>query len=118
MKKEFPFPIILLAGLLLWACSTSSVNELTDDNPTEPVTFTADIQPILSNDCMNCHGSVPANGAPNSLVTYDQVRNAVLNEGLINRINNAGAPMPPTGLLATPTRNLFDLWVEGGFQED
>ena len=51
MKREFPFVFLILAGLLVWACSTSSVNELTDDNPTEPVTFTADIQPILSNDC-------------------------------------------------------------------
>lgn len=118
MKKKLSLPFILLFGLVFWACSSESVSDLADIDPEEPVTFVADIQPILQNDCANCHGAVPANGAPNSLQTYEQVRNAVLTEDLINRINNAGSPMPPTGLMAPPSRRLFDLWVEGGFQEN
>lgn len=118
MKKKRSLPLIFLLGLVFCACSSESVSDLADIDPAEPVTFAAAIQPILQNDCANCHGAVPANGAPNSLQTYDQVRNSVLTEGLINRINNAGSPMPPTGLMAPPSRSLFDLWVEGGFQEN
>ena len=58
---------------------------------------------IIDNNCINCHGTVPTNGAPMSLVTYENVKNAVLNQGLIIRLNlpvgnSMKMPLGPTSL--------------------
>ena len=118
MKKYFlPFlPVGII--LLIAACTNESVDDLAGPPNTEPVTFVADIQPIMQSNCTSCHGTVPTNGAASSLVTFEEVRNSAMNADLINRINNNGAPMPPSGLMPLPTRALFDTWVNGGYQEN
>ena len=119
MKKCFNALLWGGVACALGACTSESVEDLAPPvNNNNPVTFAADIQPIMQSNCTSCHGTVPSNGAPNSLVTFDQVRNSAQNSSLINRINNPGAPMPPSGLMPSPTRALFDAWVSGGFQEN
>ena len=95
-------PIILLLILFSFvviSCSSS------DDSPTlTNVTYTGDIKFIIDDNCLNCHGNPTANGAPMFLTTYDEVKEAVINRGLIDRIKDGS--MPPTG---TP---LTDLQVQ------
>lgn len=118
MKKYF-IPLLLGGStFLIVACTNESVDDLAGPPNTDPVTFVDDIRPIMQSNCTSCHGTVPTNGAPNSLVTFDEVRNSAQNSNLINRINNTGAPMPPSGLMPIPTRAVFDAWVNGGYQEN
>jgi len=68
-----------------------------------------------------CHASTPQNGAPMPLVTYAQVKQAVQERGLLDRISRAqGTPgMMPNGGTRLP-QNQIDLisqWEEQGLQE-
>lgn len=92
------FYIIALFGLN--SCTNDSLSDLTTIQEIETVNYTENIKSIIDNNCISCHGATPTNGAPNSLTTYENVREAVLNGGLIERISIAeGSPgaMPEGG---------------------
>ncbi|NER18474.1 hypothetical protein [Spongiivirga citrea] len=94
-----------------------------DDNPEEmqegeTPTFTADIQGIMAGNCTGCHASTPTNGAPMSLVTYNQVVDAVNNRNLVSRINSTTAPMPQTGRMNATLRQTIEDWVNAGMPEN
>ena len=77
-------------------------------DPDTPVTYNNDIKIIIDNNCIVCHNNPPVNGAPISLTTFSDVRNAVQNNNLINRISRqegesgampAGGPRLPQNLI-------------------
>ena len=113
MRKLFVLPIVLL--LFICSCSTES-----DDGmiqlPAKDVTYTATIKVIIDNNCLNCHVNPPINGASMSLITLENVREAILNRGLIGRVESGS--MPPVGdfLSDTQIQALKD-WQTGGFLE-
>lgn len=88
-----------------------------DGTDPDPVSYQADIAPIMSSNCTNCHGDPPTQGAPMSLVTLAQVRSSVEDRGLISRINSTSNPMPPDGRMPQATRDLIQAWVDQGFPE-
>ena len=94
------------------ASNTPGIN--TNGNGIAP-TYTADIAPIMSSRCTNCHGSTPSNGAPMSLTTLANVKDAVENRGLLGRVENG--TMPPSGsdLTAAQIQAIKD-WQSNGFQ--
>lgn len=114
-----------LTGLFLFSCATDSIEDLVEPSvsePENPVNYTENIQSILSNNCTFCHSDPPVNGAPISLMTYNQVVNAVVNSNLIDRISRqtgeAGAM--PFGGPRLP-QNLIDLviqWEADGLLEN
>ena len=111
----------LAAALILMGCTNDSTNDLTDPNVIDNATYTAHVKNIIDNNCIMCHGTVPANGAPMSLTTYENVRDAVLNRGLIDRISREqGQPgMMPNGGQRLP-QNVIDIviqWNAQGLQE-
>jgi len=109
--------VITLIGILFGCSSGGDMNESPDPNPDpEPssVTYNGNIKSITSN-CTTCHSNPPTNNAPMSLTTYDDVKNAVENRGLISRINSSTNPMPPTGLISQSSRDLVQAWVNQGF---
>ena len=109
MKKLFVLPILLL---LLASCS--SENE--DDIPVDKVTYTETIKAIIDNSCLNCHVNPPVNGASMSLITFQNVRDAVLNRGLIDKVESGA--MPPIGdFLTTAQVQTIKDWQSGGFQQ-
>ncbi|WP_142783562.1 hypothetical protein [Changchengzhania lutea] len=121
MKKTLYTGILLSA--LLFSCSSSSNDDLTDapdpnPNPGAKITYNANIKSIMSGNCTSCHGSTPTNGAPMSLTTYSQVTNAVQNRGLIARINSVSNPMPQNGLMPQNTRDTVQQWVDDGLLEN
>lgn len=108
-------------SLLFCGCTNDSPDDLIDATPVENVTYTEHVKTIINNNCIVCHGTIPANGAPMSLVTYAQVKDAVQNRGLLDRISRAqGEPgMMPNGGTRLP-QNQIDLitqWNEQGLQE-
>lgn len=122
---------LIMLGLLILAvsCSGGDNNEGVmnppDNNPDDgnndpvpgSVTYQDDIRIIVQGNCTSCHSDPPTQQAPMSLTTYDDVRNAVNNRGLLSRINSTTAPMPPTGRLPLATRQIFEDWVDLGFPE-
>ncbi len=109
MKKLFILPIFLL---LVTSCSSESE----DDIPVNKVTYTGTIKGIIDNNCLNCHIDPPINGASMSLITIQNVSDAVTNRGLIDKVESGA--MPPVGnvLTATQVQAIKD-WQSGGFQQ-
>lgn len=108
---------LIVSTTLLYNCNKD------DDSPeemgeSETPTYTADIQGIMAGNCNTCHASTPTNGAPMSLVTYDQVVDAVNNRNLVSRINSTSAPMPQTGRMSATLRETIEQWVEAGMPEN
>lgn len=121
MKKNF-FLSLSLVTLTISGCTNDSESDLTDttSNP-ETVHYVSSIKAIIDTNCISCHGAVPSNGASNSLSTYENVKDAVLNKGLIDRISRAdgsSGAMPLGGpKLPQSTVNLVIKWKNDGLLE-
>jgi hypothetical protein len=121
MKKKNISPIYAIL-IVLFGCTNASENDLIDQTELpELVTFVNDVQPIINNNCITCHTNPPENGAPMSLLTFDNVKDAVQNRGLINRISSQDLSfLMPSGGPRLP-QNLIDIilqWEADGLLED
>lgn len=82
--------------------ATMSFTELTSTN--------ANLN-VFRASCFSCHSSgSPAGGL--DMTNYTQARAAATD--IRNRMNNAGNPMPPSGILPANRRDLVDVWVSTG----
>nr|MCH9659581.1 hypothetical protein [Bacteroidota bacterium] len=82
--------LFLFILIFLTACTTSTFDDITVTEPQEevPVVITFDdVQSIFSNVCQQCHSNPPQNGAPMPLVSFENVRDAVMNRGLLDRVS-------------------------------
>ena len=119
-NSKYIIPIAIMA--LFLSCSYNSEDDLTEDIIIEDfVTYDDNIKSIIDNNCITCHSSPPVNGAPMQLTTYDDVKNAVENRGLISRISSMdnGFVMPFGG--PRLPQNLIDLviqWEQEGLLEN
>lgn len=88
-----------------------------DDCDTTAVSFKNDIEDIFYTSCVSCHsGNTPDGGL--SLTTYMEIKNAIQNNVVIQRINHeAGySPMPPSGIKLDPCKLLqINQWVQDGY---
>ncbi len=105
--------------LLLAGCSQSTYDDIeADEEPLPDLVTYQDIKPIIDNVCLACHSNPPQNGAPMPLVNYEMLKEAVLNRGLLDRINrNPGADglMPLGGpRLSQQTIDLIFKWEDDG----
>ena len=119
-KKRNMNKIIITISILLILSSCSEgyipIQETTT-TPTGTVSYQSQISPVVTSTCIGCHSTSNPQGGL-LLENYTQVRNATENGNLIQRINDAGNPMPPSGLMPTSTRSLFDQWVTDGYLEN
>lgn len=112
--------LILGATLLLsQACSKAIIDE--DGGNTGPITedvkYDPDVQNIMFNNCVTCHGgNAPSAGL--LLNNYQDVKFSAENGKLIDRMNDATNPMPPSGLLPLETRKKLDKWASDGFPQN
>lgn len=116
--------LALLITFFILGCSNNSEDDLIlQDIPSNgsPTTYLTKVKTIIDNNCINCHGANPTNGASSSLTTYAEVKNAVLNNGLIDRISRTnGAPglMPLGGPRMTQqTIDIVIDWNNDGLLE-
>lgn len=121
MKKIY-FPLLISFSIVfVTGCTNDSSSDLININQFDEVTYTNTIKSIIDNNCISCHATVPINFAPMPLTTYEDVKNAVLNRGLLNRISRAqGAPgMMPNGGTRLPQAKIDQVyeWAENGFHE-
>lgn len=121
MKQKFI--TITLGVLVCYGCTSVSEEDLIENAPPldETTTYVGHVKTIIDNNCINCHSNPPENGAPMALLSYENVRDAVENRGLISRISsdNLGFLMPFGG--PRLPQNLIDtviLWESEGLQEE
>ncbi|WP_395062000.1 hypothetical protein [Flavobacterium sp.] len=114
--------IALSLTFIFSSCTNDSTNDLIDATPVLGVVkYNQNVKSIIDANCISCHGAVPTNGAPMSLVTYNQVKNAMLNNGLLDRISrqNGEIGVMPLGAPRLP-QNSIDIvsqWSTDGLQE-
>ncbi len=80
------------------------------------VTYSVDIAPIITARCISCHGDPTSNGAPNSLTTAAQVKNAIETRGLIAEIESGSMPQNAANLTNVQVET-FKVWQEEGFKD-
>ncbi|MEZ4857910.1 MAG: hypothetical protein R2781_03795 [Flavobacteriaceae bacterium] len=120
MHKSF---ILLFFGIISLSCSNHTLDDVIEPLQETPelVTF-QDVKFIFDNICQQCHTNPPQNGAPMPLVTFENVREAVLNRGLLFRISrNEGDPslMPFGGpRLPQSSIDLIFKWEEDGLLQN
>ena len=71
--------ILLTLILINLSCTNDSEDDLTEPlilNQNEPVTFN-NVSSIFQNNCISCHSNPPVNGAPMSLINYNDIKDAV-----------------------------------------
>lgn len=107
---------------IFMACSNDNSETLMDDTPMMGVaTYKQNVKSIIDNNCVVCHAAVPRNGAPMSLVTYDQVKNAIQNRGLLTRISleNGNSLLMPQGGPRLPQASIDVIvkWNQDGLLE-
>lgn len=80
------------------------------------ITFEDDVQQLISQDCLNCHTNPPRNGAPFSLITFDEVSSRAA--AISNSINGRTILMPPGVNLPQSRISIIDRWIEQGMLEN
>lgn len=120
MKKKLFFLSLLV--VLLSGCSNNSSDDLIEvplNNPT--VSYETQVKGIIQSNCISCHQDPPIAGAPMRLMSYQDVKNAVLNRGLIDRISKpqgTSGMMPNGGTrLPQPLIDQIVQWQNQGFAE-
>lgn len=117
MKIQYFFTILILS-FLFFSCSTTSEDEDLDqtDPPADNITYKAHIAPIMSSKCNSCHKNPPINNAPMPLITYENVKDAVMNKGLIGQVDSGAMPPAGSDLTDTQVKQIKD-WKAGGYKE-
>ncbi|WP_291131352.1 hypothetical protein [Flavobacterium sp. UBA7682] len=120
-KNTILISFLFLGTVLVSSCTNDSSADLSDIDELDEVTYTNTVKSIIDNNCIMCHAATPVNGAPMSLTTYENVKQAVLNRGLLNRISRAqGEPgMMPNGgtRLPQPVIDQVQAWANQGLIE-
>lgn len=119
MKK-----FIFLSGIILslYSCDSNTYESLQEDPVVivDKVTYNANVKSIIDANCVACHSqNGPASFTP--LVTYAQVKNAVLNTDLLDRIqrpNGASGQMPKGGRMPQDKINIILQWSTDGLLEN
>jgi hypothetical protein len=114
----------ILGSLLLVSCTSQTYDDLEEVqlmDPVQQITF-QDVTLLFETACNSCHSNPPQNGAPMSLVSYSEVRNAVETMSLLDRISrNEGANgLMPLGGPRLPQQDidLIFQWNEDGLLEN
>lgn len=129
MKRYIPFILLAVLGLLINACYYDEELVLPQDNEpiTEEVSFSADIQPLFDQSCVQCHGG-NLNIAPilESDVAYDNL----INEGYVipldgeasilyrSLIGDGVALMPPSAPWNSQRINTVKAWIDQGAEDN
>jgi mono/diheme cytochrome c family protein len=116
--KRIPLLTVLLALFIFTGCSSGSDDDDMGppDNGDTEVTYNGTIKAIINGNCIGCHSSPPANGAPMSLTTYQDVRSAVQSRGLIGAVESGAMPPVGSDLTNAQVQAIKD-WQADGFPE-
>jgi uncharacterized membrane protein len=123
MKKTIALTIILLASLA--SCSDSDTYQdietppttgTPDPEPAAKISYTKNVKSIIDTKCISCH-QTGKSAAFRPLTTYAEVKAAVENAGLLNRIqlqNGEQGIMPQGGRMSQTNIDLIKKWNTDG----
>ncbi|MDQ1165591.1 cytochrome c [Flavobacterium sp. SORGH_AS_0622] len=122
MKKTILLTILLAA---LASCNDSdTVQDIetptTPTNPTTSITYSKNVKSIIDANCISCHSS-GRSAAFRPLTTFAEVKAAVENSGLLNRIqlqNGQQGLMPQGGRMSQANIDLIVKWNTDGLKEN
>ena len=116
--------LLFIFSFTLLGCTSSTYDDIEDpaeENQTELVTF-QDVAFVFENNCIVCHNNPPQNGAPMSLTNFSEVKDAVENRGLLDRIsrNEGEQGLMPLGGPRLPQHqiDLIVQWNQDGLLEN
>ncbi|NMH86658.1 hypothetical protein [Flavivirga algicola] len=117
------FLLLIFQSIIFSSCTNVSEEDLIAKEPQPTITtYNDDVKTIIDNNCIVCHANPPVNGAPISLTTFNDVKNAVTNSNLINRISRQagesgampfGGPRLPQNLI-----DIIQKWEDDGLLEE
>jgi len=105
---------ILVLGLTLTSCESNTYEDVTDIDVASNLTYQANVKPIITTNCLNCHSS---NIQYPNLETYEEVKEVTQNGNLLCRIDDqsCGSVMPQGGRLPQVQIDIIKLWATNGF---
>lgn len=119
MKKYIITLLSIATLLLLSACYKNNLADLTGNTTcdTSNMTYSADIEPILKNNCTNsgCHESTAALTFP--LTSYEDVKMVALDGRLLRSLRHqVGVAAMPKGMsqLDSCTISKIEAWINQG----
>lgn len=117
--------LLICIATLLFSCTANTLDDVfvpVEIDPGGELVTYQDVRFVFENICTQCHSNPTQNGAPMPLVTYENVRDAVLNRPLLDRISReegASGAMPLGGpRLPQNTIDLIFQWNEDGLLEN
>lgn len=106
--------------LVLTACSSSGVpvdRMVQAGIPTDGV-LPCDVQAVLEANCLTCHGAIPTNEAPLSLLTFEDLvakspfdTSQTVAQRIVLRLNDSQTPMPPAGGMSQEDIDTVSNWI-------
>lgn len=117
MINKFIYITATAATLIIVGCSSSTFEEIGEETIIEgPVTFNANVKAIIDENCVSCHNPTGV-ASFRPYTTYEDVRNAVLETNLLERIQlQNGDPdiMPQTGRMPQNKIDVILQWEQDG----
>jgi len=112
----------ILSIILIVSCENNSTDDLIEHTPNQTsITYANNIESIITFNCLSCHSTPPQNGAPMSLETIEDVKNAIITRGLIDRISRTEGSQGamPQGGPRLPQETIDDIitWATNSFPE-
>ncbi len=112
--------LITICSILTSNCSSNSESDLTPTPPPTAITYANTVSSIISSSCLSCHGVPTSNGASVPLNTSTRVKNAIINNQLIERISKpqgSSELMPYNGTrLPQATIDKVVTWKNEGYK--
>jgi hypothetical protein len=108
MKKYLIAGILSLTLAIPFACHLTKKNQL--DCTSIPATYANDIAPIISKNCLKCHGYGSNKG---DFTTYDGL-NIKVKSGEFEKEVLIKKEMPPNGPLPEEDRKKIRCWLNNG----
>ncbi|MGI9518391.1 MAG: c-type cytochrome domain-containing protein, partial [Pirellulaceae bacterium] len=102
------------AVCLVMTGTSSGLAQSTSESIRDEISYSSDIQPIVHNFCVTCHSGKNPEG-DFVLTSYEDVRKHIEDGSLLERINDADDPMPPSGQLPQYMRRMFKIWSDTGY---
>ena len=123
MKSLFILTFLLI-GLSFSSCYYDKADKLYPSTfcDTAKMTYTSNIKPILTNNCLNqgCHTTANPNGSI-ELETYSGTQSSIAGDKLINAlkyISGGSKNMPPAGKISDCEVSKVEAWIKRGAPEN
>lgn len=118
MKRYFLTASLIL---ILSSCDSSTYESLEEPEIiVGKATYQSNVKSIIDSNCVSCH-SVGGTASFRPLTAYSEVKNAVLNTNLLDRIqrqNGEPGQMPQTGRMSQDKINTILQWNTDGLLEN